>query len=99
MTKRWIAGLLAVLLVAGLFAGCSDKNETLTIDKAQQIVLEKLEEDGVNTEGISMHSHVTTYEGEACYGIYVTLAGKTHEYVIHGTTGEILAINESEHSH
>lgn len=99
MSKKWTVMLVILALAVTMFAGCGDKNETITIEKAQQIVAEKLAEDGVNTEGVSMHSHVTTYEGEACYGIYVTVSGKTHEYIIHGTTGEILAITESEHSH
>ena len=92
--KKIIAFALVTCLLLALLAGCD--NGQITAEKAQKIVLKDL---GVSASDVTMHTHVTTYEGEACFSIYVTVDGETLEYVISGTSGEILAVNESEHSH
>ena len=94
--KKIIVLLLTALLLVGLMAGCGSSNDPISADKAQKIVLQDL---GVSAEDVSMHTHVTTYDGAACYSIYVTVKGKTLEYIIHGVTGEILLVQESTHSH
>lgn len=93
MKKRIIAILLLVSMLAMLTA-CGSKE--ITPEKAQKIVLEDL---GVSADEAELHLHIGEHEGTPCYSIYVTIEGETLEYLIDSATGEILAINESSHSH
>ena len=95
MSKRIISVLAAAILVLGLLAGC-EKSDTISAEKAQQIVLEDL---GVSAEKAQMHMHVGEYAGKPCYSIYVTVNGETLQYLIDSNTGEILDITHSDHSH
>lgn len=93
MKKLFVLAVAAVMLLA-LLAGCGDQQ--ITAERAQKIVLDDL---GVSADQVTMHTHITTYENEACYSIYVTVDGETLEYIINSIGGEILTIQESEHSH
>ena len=92
--KKIIAALLLVCMTITLLAGCGDGQ--IDAEKAQKIVLEDL---GVKADQVTMHTHITTYENQACYSIYVTIGDETLEYIINSETGEILVIQESAHSH
>ena len=92
--KKFIAFFLIICMMAAMLCGCGD--DVISAEKAQKIVLKDL---NVSAKDVTMHTHPATYEHEACYSIYVTVNGKTLEYIIKATDGEILAINESEHSH
>lgn len=94
MTKRLIAILAVTCLLLALLAACGDG--TISKEKAQKIVLKDL---GVSANEVTMHVHVGEHEGTPCYSIYVTIEGETLEYLIDCNSGEILAINESSHSH
>ena len=85
--------LLSFLLV---LPGCNKKGETLTVEQAQQIVLEHA---GVSASEAQVHRHAGDHEGKPCYVFYVTVNGKTKEYKVDMTTGEILAVTNSSHSH
>lgn len=95
MLKRVLTILLTAVLLLGLLAGCND-SDTITAEKAQQIVLDDL---GVSADKAEMHLHVGEFEGKPCYSIYVTVGGVTKEYLIDSNTGEILSINNSNHGH
>lgn len=90
MKKLFVLALVTMMLLAG----CGDQQ--ITAERAQKIVLDDL---GVSADQVTMHTHITTYENEACYSIYVTVDGETLEYIINSIGGEILTIQESEHSH
>ncbi len=93
MKKRILSLILLSCLLLTLLAGCSDE---ITPEKAQKIVLKDL---GVSANKAELHVHVGEFEGKPCYSIYATVDGETLEYLVDSETGEILAINESTHSH
>ena len=93
--KRFLAIFLIVCTMAAMLCGCGNDG-LISAEKAQKIVLKDL---NVSAKDVTMHTHPATYENEACYSIYVTVNGKTLEYLIKAADGEILAVNESEHSH
>ncbi len=86
--------MLAVLLI-GLLAACGNDGP-LTAEDAQAVVLKHA---GVKESQVSdLHTHITTNaDGEACYSIHITIDGKSYEYLIHGTTGEVLSYGEGGH--
>ena len=94
--KKYVAIALSVILLLTLLAGCG--NKALTADDAKQIALKDL---GISEAQVSdVHVHLTTDEdGAACYSIYLTVNGTQMEYLIHGSTGEILHSGEGNHSH
>ena len=91
--KKIVALLLVTCMAVALLAGCGG---AIDAEKAQKIVLKDL---GVKADQVTMHTHITTYENQACYSIYVTIGDETLEYIINSETGEILVIQESAHSH
>ena len=95
MSKRIVSGLIAVILVLGLLAGCS-KSDTISAEAAQQAVLDDL---GMTADKVEMHLHVGEFEGKPCYSIYVTVGGENLQYLVDSHTGEILDISHSNHSH
>lgn len=88
--------VILILLVCLMLTACgSQENDILTVEKAQQIVLEDL---GVSADEVSMHVHVGSGDIPS-YSIYVTVGEESYEYVIDAATGQILSISESTHSH
>ncbi len=94
MKKRLIAVVSVVCLLLVLLAACG--GDGISMEKAQRIVLKDL---GVSANEATMHVHIGEYEGMPCYSIYVTVGGKTLEYLVDSQSGEILEVNESNHSH
>ena len=92
--KKVIAFALVACLLLALLSGCD--NGQISAEKAQKIVLDDL---GVSASDVTMHTHATVYENEACYSIYVTVNGKTLEYILKASDGEILDVSESNHAH
>lgn len=94
--KRTLITLLLLLCMAfALLTGCG-KDGPITPEQATKIVLEEL---NVSADDVTIHTHSGTHEDQPCHIIYVTMDGHTMEYLVHGITGEILAVNESNHSH
>ena len=93
MKKRILSLIVLTCMLLTLLAACSGE---ITPEKAQKIVLKDL---GVSANQAEMHVHVGEHEGMPCYSIYATVDGHTWEYLVDSQTGEILAINESSHSH
>ena len=94
--KKWILWVVTLCLLGGLLCGCQQEDKVLTTDQAQAAVQQYM---GISASDATFHTHVTTYNGEACYSVYVTYNGQNWEYIVHAYTGEILAINNSNHSH
>lgn len=94
--KKTICMILSAVLLLALLAGCN--NGPLDSEDAKQVVLKDL---GVSESQVSdIHVHITTDDnGDACYSIYLTVNGKQMEYLVHGTTGEIIHSGEGSHSH
>ncbi len=95
MKQRIFAILMTAVLLLGLLTACGNDGP-LTPEDAQEVVLKHA---GVTASQVSdIHTHVTTNEaGEACYSIHITIKGETFEYLIHGTTGEVLSVHEGGH--
>lgn len=96
MKKRLTSIILLLCIVVSLLTACDSGSDILSAEDAQKIVMEDL---GASAGELEMHTHVGTHEDVACYSIYVTVDGQSLEYMIDAATGEILAINESSHSH
>ncbi len=96
MKRRIIALCLLAVLLVSVFAGCNSGSDVVTQEEAQQIVLDHLDR---KADEVEMHVHTTTVDEAVCWSVYVTIYGHQLQYVIHGVTGEILSINESNHSH
>jgi uncharacterized membrane protein YkoI len=94
--KKIVTILLSAALLLALLVGCS--SQALTTDDAKQIALKDL---GLTEAQVSdVHVHIATSDdGAACYSVYLTANGKQMEYLIHGTTGEIIHSGEGSHSH
>ena len=93
--KKFVSIFVAALLLVSLLAGCQ-KSDTISVEAAQKVVLQDL---GVTADQVQLHVHVGEYEGKPCYSIYVTVNGENLEYLIDSHSGEILAVNHSDHSH
>ena len=94
MKKRILLLCLTLCLLLSL-AACGG-SKTISVEDAQQVVLADL---GKTAGQVEMHMHVGEYDGKPCYSIYVTVDGQTLEYLIDSSTGEILDIQQSSHSH
>lgn len=92
--KKFLAVLLVVCMMLTLLAGCKQKE--VDVEEAKKIVLEEL---GMTAEEANPHVHVGDYNGKPCYSVYVTVNGKTMEYLVDNKTGDILVVRESNHSH
>ena len=99
MTKRIISLFVIAMLLTGLMGlmvGCKDDGP-LTPEEAMAIAQEDM---GIGqNDQASIDVHVTTVNGEACYAVYLSV-GNTHmQYVIHGTSGEILSKVQTDAGH
>ena len=96
MTKRIISILMIAVLAIGLLAACG-KDGPLTTEDAKSVVLKDL---GVKESKVSsIDVHLGNVDGVACYLVYVSYNGENFEYVVNGITGEILSVEETDHSH
>ena len=93
--KKWIVLLLTVCLLCSVLAGCGKK---ITAEEAYKIV----QKDLAKTTSAAIESldiHEGTYEGKACYNIFVTVNGVHLNYAV-SQTGQILYSGVGEaHSH
>jgi uncharacterized membrane protein YkoI len=97
MKKIMMVLLLVAALVLSLLAGCG-KNDVVTAEKAQEIVVAHAGADGKPVTDVHLHIQEND-AGEVCYSVQVTVELKTYTYLVHGITGEILSITEGGHSH
>ncbi len=90
--KKTIAVLLLVCILCGTLAGCKD----LTAEGAYQVVLDDLGSAAAMAE--PPHIHESTYEGQPCFNIFITVNGMSLQYIV-STNGKILHKGPGEHSH
>ena len=98
MKKRVIALLLLAVMLVGALAACG-KEELLTEAEVKKIVTDHACADGSVASSVDFHGIGETEDGQVCYQVYITINGKTFLYQVHATSGEILSITESSHSH
>lgn len=98
MKKRVIALLLLAVMLVGALAACG-KEELLTEAEVKKIVTDHACADGSVASSVDFHGIGETKDGQVCYQVYITINGKTFLYQVHATSGEILSITESSHSH
>lgn len=98
MKKRIFAMLLLVVMLMGALAACSS-NELLTEDEVKKIVTDHACADGAKATSVDFHGIGETEDGQVCFQVYITVNGKTFLYQVHATSGEILSVAESNHSH
>ena len=89
------AVVLLGIVIAVAVGGKSDG--PLSVDDIKTVVLNDL---GVReSQAGEIHAHPTTFEGAACYTVYITAGGKNWEYMIDAFTGEVLSKTENDHGH
>lgn len=93
--KKWIALLLVVCIVGGVFAGCKGR---ISEKEAYQVVLDDLGE-AAAAKAEDPHIHTASYDNQPCYNIYVTVDGVSWNYVISKTGEIIFKTIGSEHAH
>ncbi len=98
MKKRILAILLLAAVLMGALAACSS-NELLTEDEVKKIVTDHACADGAKATSVDFHGIGETEDGQVCFQVYITVNGKTFLYQVHATSGEILSVAESSHSH
>lgn len=98
MKKRILAILLLAAVLMGALAACSS-NELLTEDEVKKIVTDHACADGATASNVDFHGIGETEDGQVCFQVYITVNGKTFLYQVHATSGEILSVAESNHSH
>ncbi len=98
MKKRILAILLLAAVLMGALAACSS-NELLTEDEVKKIVTDHACADGAKATSVDFHGIGETEDGQVCFQVYITVNGKTFLYQVHATSGEILSVAESNHSH
>ena len=99
MTKRIISIVMLAAVLLGLLVACSGKDELLTADEVKKIVTDHACADGSVASNVDFHGIAETEDGQVCFQVYITVKGKTYLYQVHATTGEILSVAESSHSH
>lgn len=88
MKKRMIAVVLLVALFVSVMAGCGNKAEVVSQEKAQQIAMAEV---GVTQDQVTdAHIHVTTESGIPCYSVHLTTNAGEFSVLIHAGTGEVL---------
>lgn len=99
MKKRIIAILMLAAVLVGALAGCSGEDELLTEDEVKKIVTDHACADGSVASSVDFHGIGETEDGQVCFQVYITINSKTYLYQVHATSGEILSVAESSHSH
>ena len=94
MGKKVLAILLMLCIVCTMLTACKAKK--ISAEEAWQIVLEDL--DALAESAGQPHIHTGTYEGKACYNIFVTVADHSLVYVV-SESGKLLHKGAAEHSH
>ena len=98
MKKRVFAIVMLAVLLLGLLAACK-KDGILTEAEVKKIVTDHACADGSVVSSVDFHGIAETAEGQASFQVYITVNGTTYLYQVHPTTGEILSVTESSHSH
>ena len=93
MFKKLISALVLVCMICCLLAACS---KSITADEAWKIVQEDLGD--IAAQAKTPHIHEGTFDNQACFNIFVTVAGESLVYVV-SVNGEILHKGLSDHSH
>ena len=93
MMKKLVSVLVLLGMICCLLAACAP---AITAEEAWQIVQEDLGELAAHAE--TPHIHNSTYNKQACFNIFVTVAGESLQYVV-STTGKILHKGLGNHSH
>jgi hypothetical protein len=83
--KKVVSVLLIICLLGTLLCACGGKK--ITAQEAYEIVLEDL--GPVADKAASPHIHEGTFEGKACFNIFINVDGMDIVYVI-SDTGKIL---------
>ena len=99
--KKLFVLFLAACLLCGLLAACGEKKKEITAEEAYQVVQAELKEtygEQIAATATSPHVHETTYEGKACYNIFVTVNGMSLQFIV-SKTGDVLHTGAGEHSH
>lgn len=91
--KKTIAMLLLVGILCGMLAGCK---ADITAEEAYQVVLDDL--GAAAALAVNPHVHESTFEGKACFNIFVTVNGMSLQYIV-SQSGKILHKGPGEHSH
>ena len=94
MLKKTVVLLLIVCLMGTLLCACGGKK--ITAQEAYQIVLDDL--GAAASKASAPHIHEGTYQGKACFNIFITVDGLDLAYVI-SDTGAILQKGPGGHSH
>lgn len=88
MKKRILAAMLTAALLLFVLAGCGNKPQVVSQEKAQQIAIEEV---GITEDQVSdAHIHVTTVDGIPCYSVHLSTEEEEYSVVIHAGTGEVL---------
>ena len=98
MKKRVFAVFMLAVLLLGVLAACQ-KNGTLSEDEVKKIVTDHACADGSVASSVDFHGILETEDGQVCFQVYITVNGTTYLYQVHATSGEILSVTESNHSH
>lgn len=99
MKKRIFAMVLLVAVLLGALAACSSEDDLLTEDEVKKIVTDHACADGAKATSVDFHGIGETKDGQVCFQVYITVNGQTFLYQVHATSGEILSVAESNHSH
>lgn len=98
MKKRVLTILMLAVMLLGVLAACQ-KDELLTEAEVKKIVTDHACADGSVASSVDFHGMAQTADGQASFQVYITVNGTTYLYQVHPTTGEILSVVESNHSH
>lgn len=85
--KKFLAFLLAALLVGALLAGCGDGG-VVTEEQAKKLALQ---ETGLKESHVDdMHIHMVEENGLPCYSVHITAGDREVSVIIDIASGEII---------
>lgn len=91
MKKRIVALAVLTALVLAVLCGCGGKKDVLSVNEAEQLVIEHFQ---INSSDITnVHSHIAATENPS-YSIHITCGDKEYSVLVDVVTGEI---SESDH--